>query len=63
MYCAICNAALQPVINDTLSTFDPLSALEFWSMNIYCTNNTVDLIESGDLEFNVSTLQDLVANK
>ncbi|XP_067949541.1 uncharacterized protein [Watersipora subatra] len=52
MYCAICNGALSPVTNNNISeVFDSQKALEYWTIEVYCDNATIELIESDERYF------------
>ncbi|XP_067947983.1 uncharacterized protein [Watersipora subatra] len=49
MYCAVCNGALSPVTNNNISeVFDSQKALEYWTIEVYCDNATIELIESDE---------------
>ncbi|XP_067949548.1 uncharacterized protein [Watersipora subatra] len=52
MYCAVCNGALSPVTNNNISeVFDSQKALEFWTIEVYCDNATIELVESDERYF------------
>jgi len=61
MYCAICNGALNPNYGDPVGSFDPLLAIEFWTTHIYCTNDTIQEIESNT--FDIPMLQNLLKKR
>ncbi|KAF6033438.1 hypothetical protein EB796_008254 [Bugula neritina] len=58
MYCAICNGALNPNYGGPMGSFDPLLAIEFWTTQIYCTNDTIQEIEKN--KFDIPMLQSLL---
>lgn len=64
MYCAICNGALDPVTDELpINGFLLSKALNFWNVNIVCTNGTADLIEDDTIEINSASLHKLMMKK
>ena len=64
MYCAICNGALHPFINEKLPEyFDRQKALEFWTMEMYCDNDTIEGAEKEEIIPTPDTLQNLLEQR
>ena len=64
LYCAICNGALHPFINEKLPEyFDRQKALEFWTMEMYCDNETIEGIEKEEIIPTPDTLQNLLEQR
>ncbi|XP_067949616.1 uncharacterized protein [Watersipora subatra] len=62
VYCAMCNGALTLITDNDLSgIFDPQLALEFWTIEVYCTNSTIEMIEQNlDYFLTPETLENLL---
>ena len=65
MYCAICNGALDPITDHPLppDKYNVQKALQFWTMEIYCDNNTIELIENDKLITSPETLENLIQDR
>lgn len=64
LYCAICNGALHPVTDEgPITDFHHRKALEFWNKDIYCIDDTIELIKTGEVQVNGDNLQNLVETK